>query len=50
MFFNLKIMFKVNRIGGGMIGGEKQEIQKWFIQYYTTMNRYVKLCIAFIQG
>jgi len=32
---------KVNRIGGGMIGGEKQEIQKWFTQYYTTMERYL---------
>jgi hypothetical protein len=33
---------KVNRIGGGMIGGEVEEIQKWFTKYYNTMERYLK--------
>lgn len=33
---------QVNRIGGGMIGGDKGAIEKWFIKYYDTLERYKK--------
>ena len=37
---SVNICVQVDRIGGGMIGGDKDAIDKWFIKYYDTLERY----------
>ena len=32
-------LFKVDRIGGGMIGGTLENVQKWSKMYYITLKR-----------
>ena len=38
-----KYVVQVNRIGGGMIGGDLRAIQDWNTKYYQTFKRYIFL-------